>query len=313
MLPRIVQATQMVFAFFLIAFVSVSVCSTVIDVSKYTNIAQGRNGIFLLPKADSGTHLSVSDYIRYCGEYEQPLIDIMLDLMPRNGLYYLDVGSNVGVWSLALQKRLPASAKIISIDAITQFTWYLSGTLTLNGITNVYPLNAAVGNRIGAATSVYLNEPEQPDNLGSFSLMRLEQVAARSAVRTNSITSVTLDYLRSTQLFGCPSFIKLDIEMHELYALQGASNILMECHPVIFAELNCRYLSRSVIRFLESHSYVVAWIAAPIISPDASCYNHMHETYGDDLAQKISPGVNIVAVPHMMAEKLLRSKFSSNL
>lgn len=55
-------------------------------------IAEGINGIFMLPSRDYG----VSRHIIEHGEFEQPYIDSVLSLLPpiRPGTVYLDIGAS---------------------------------------------------------------------------------------------------------------------------------------------------------------------------------------------------------------------------
>ena len=78
------------------------------------------------------------------------------------------------------------------------------------------------------------------------------------------VNQYKLDELYQQGVFGlgCPHFLKLDIESHELNAFIGAVHLLQECKPIILFEADCKHNLRSIMALLDQIGYTMGWIAA---------------------------------------------------
>ena len=74
---------------------------------------------------------------------------------------------------------------------------------------------------------------------------------------------VSLDYLLAKGEVPCPDVIKFDIEMYELYGLRGARKLLKTCRPLLFLEMDCFALTKSVVLLLDSLGYTSKWTLLP--------------------------------------------------
>ena len=75
----------------------------------------------------------------------------------------------------------------------------------------------------------------------------------------------TLDSLQLPTI----AFIKIDIELHEIYCLRGSRETIQRCRPIIVTELYKRtdkqkQLSRQIEEFMEGINYC----AEPIVRPN---------------------------------------------
>ncbi|MEM9526041.1 MAG: FkbM family methyltransferase, partial [Bacteroidota bacterium] len=130
----------------------------------------------------------------------------------------LDIGANIGWYSLLLHKLMPASGTIYSFEPDPLNYQLLCENLQLNEATNVAPVNNALSNQ-REVMKLYRYENK---NLGRHSLL-----AINSSDYVDIETLILDDYLAEQGIdFTKLNFAKIDIEGYEYFALQGAKKAL---------------------------------------------------------------------------------------
>jgi FkbM family methyltransferase len=280
----------------------------VIPAGEHSELVHGAQGItYLVPTYDS----TISSYLRVFGEYEQPAREFVLSFI-KEGDVVLDVGSNIGSWTVPISKYVGPNGKVFAFEVWLPCFTYLSANIALNGLSNVHPMMVAVGrDSIPVVTpTVHPQEHSRNSlNLGGFSLQAFSDRVSKSEsilkhIQTMSVPSVRLDDLFTEHTIPCPHVIKMDIELHELHALQGASTLIQQCHPVLYIELSCRALSRSIITLLHHAGYSMAWVA---LAPVSANTHHFGRTWRDASATVLldtaAASNNIIAVPTARASE----------
>ncbi len=177
----------------------------------------------------------------------------------RPGMTVLDVGANIGQYTLIAAERVGPTGHVHSFEPNPSVYEQLDRNVALNGFQDRCTLNdLAVTDRAGAAT-LSLHAPGENvfSSLGAH--QRVDQVG-QQAVRT-----ITLDeYVEN--LAGTPvvDFIKMDIEGAELPALQGARRLLSRPDaPALIVEISDTntaafgYPAQGSIDLIESLGYVL--------------------------------------------------------
>lgn len=187
---------------------------------------------------------------------------------------YIDVGSNVGVWSIFMSKAVGPTGFVLSFEPQIELTYQHSASLLLNNIKNNQIINSFVSNRGG-----YSSISPVPDALSTghykynYGVDNLSRLMGNSDKNTEikqqrfSVPSLLLDQLfyRDHVISKCPSFIKMDIETFEVHAILGGEKMLRECMPVLFIEADCIYLLRTLFTVLDDMGYTLAWMVLPFI------------------------------------------------
>lgn len=160
------------------------------------------------------------------GVYEEELTDLLLELPLRGGDVVLDVGANIGWFSLLLDRRAPDGVSIYAFEPEPLNFGLLSENLELNGAGGVVPIQKAVSDEEGRRSLfVY------PDkNRGRHSLAPIPGAAGSVEVPTTTLDRVWRDRGldgRSVRL------LKIDVEGFECAVLRGASEILERCELVV--------------------------------------------------------------------------------
>jgi FkbM family methyltransferase len=276
------------------------------------------DGVFFLPEND----LVVSTHLAYYGQYERPAVRMVIEILsnpkwvhPKKGkkMVILDIGANVGAWTVPLARFAGGQGgRVLAFEPQYDVMLHLSATLLRNSIKNVYPYQAVVTN-ISGYTRLYHAPDQTEQNFGGFSVSGLGQRQSSNSV-FYSVPNVLLDELYfDAEAFDCPQFIKMDVELHELYALLGAQDMLRECRPVLFLEANCRPLLRSLVALLDHLGYGVAWMYAPLVDPPPHqlhgvAYSAPEYPFDSDHWQDaVFGGPNVLAVPTPTAAEVFAS------
>lgn len=90
-----------------------------------------------------------------------------------------------------------------------------------------------------------------------------------------------------------------DVELYELNVLQGATEMLAECTPVLFIEMLCEKLNKSIMLLLDRLGYSMAWVVAAVVEHDelAEYYIADQQQFPWITFEMIYGGANLIAVP----------------
>lgn len=169
----------------------------------------------------------------------------------REGDCFVDVGANIGYFSLMASVLVGSTGRVVAIEPSHINLERLCGNLALNGCGNVAVVSLAASSSHG---SLQINFPT-PNNAGAASLRTIPSVAG------NLVLACPLDEVIEAQALR-PSVVKLDVEGFELEALKGMKNTLVRFRPVVICELTDSFLremgqsSRELIKFMEVLGYV---------------------------------------------------------
>lgn len=150
-------------------------------------------------------------YILYFGVWE-PNLTAFLQRRLQPGDVFVDVGANIGYFSLLASRRVSPHGSVVAIEASPSIYRALLGALGLNGVDNVRAVNVAAG-RESALVDVYLANNQ---NLGATSTMRSRGRALEARVRSEPLATI----LRKDELSRA-RIVKIDVEGAEVDVLQG--------------------------------------------------------------------------------------------
>jgi len=171
----------------------------------------------------------------------------------RPGDVFIDVGANIGLWTLVAATSVGPSGRVFSFEPNPTTFNRLSENIRLNGkVSRVEAFSKAVS----ADERVVSFVCERQHNLSAISS------SGSDGPRTKKVPTLALDSLLANELVASRlAGIKLDTEGHELEALQGASGLIEERWPWIIVEFNTTLLASDalgdwpVYRFLAAKRY----------------------------------------------------------
>jgi FkbM family methyltransferase len=132
----------------------------------------------------------------------------------------LDVGAYIGLVSTYLARKF---ARVISFEAVPS-TFGLLARNTAE-LPNVTPMNVAVGRETGELFFSHYPKHGQLSHVSGSN-------DHPGTVRIGPVPVATIDSLNLDEV----SFIKIDVEGHELPVVQGAAKTILRCRPLIMIE-----------------------------------------------------------------------------
>jgi FkbM family methyltransferase len=182
--------------------------------------------------------------------FDQHIIDIANEYI-RAGSVVLDIGANLGQMSIYFSKRVGEIGKVYSFDADDYIFRFLQKNLSANNCENAEAIFGAVYN----VSDKILHFPKQDFvKYGAYGSYGLNP----SSNDGRQVKSIKIDDLN---IQGDISFIKIDIQGSDLFALEGAKEtILKNKMPIIFefeqqfqAEFKTSF--QDYVDFVDSISY----------------------------------------------------------
>lgn len=187
----------------------------------------------LLAYSGVGAHISFSVDTRYSLYLTKSPVAMVLfgdpsimrdeekiaEMFLRAGDVCLDVGANIGNFSLFASKIVGKHGKVFAFEAHPATYHYAKRNIALNAMKNIICEQKAVGEKRG---SISFSDDSYDD---------VNHVQKEGGV---SVEMITLDEYLPLQGEKIVAFMKIDIEGYELFALEGAATLLQKTKYVLF-------------------------------------------------------------------------------
>ena len=182
----------------------------------------------------------------------------------KKGDIVLDIGANVGIFSLLGAQVVGNTGKIFAFEP-SQITYNaLLENLKLNQVSNIYPQKLALSNTEG---TIHLNDTEDD----SLNFIDTKNINTKGEI----VEMKTLDNWLTINQLAKVDFIKIDIEGAEYLCFQGAEQMFRNTPPTIIMECNEKWCKRfdytvfDLLKFLNGFGYTfeqyeeAQWICYP--------------------------------------------------
>ncbi len=157
----------------------------------------------------------------------------------RPGFTCLDVGANLGYYTLLLAKLTNGIGEVHAFEPSPEETERLRRNVSMNPFNNIKIHSVALSNFTG---KIGITERRKGGNT---------RIAASPHETHLEIDCVTLDEFASSEGIDNIRFIKIDVEGAEVKFLEGGLNTISRFKPVMIIELNPRALDRFGNRISE--------------------------------------------------------------
>ncbi|MGH8642713.1 MAG: FkbM family methyltransferase [Burkholderiales bacterium] len=149
----------------------------------------------------------------------------LLDSFLRSGDWVLDIGANVGHYTMRMSELVGRTGRVIALEPVPDTFALLAANARLFTHANVTLLNVAASDRLAA---VNIEIPQFSEGLANYYQARLTSDLAGLAVLTLPVDALALP--KAVRL------VKIDVEGHELAVLRGMRSLLERDHPVLIVE-----------------------------------------------------------------------------
>lgn len=208
--------------------------------------------VFLDPR----DHVIAKKLILY-GNFEGREIELLCSHV-RPGDCALDVGANIGLYSLALSRAVGPTGHVIAVEPDPENLALLRRNLQFNGCTNVIVIVEALGDEAG---TVMLYETDR-DNRGALSTVDIAGVGAQRALEVKMRRGDSV-----MQEVGLkPRIAKIDVEGTEPRVFAGLGAFLPEVLLFEFVPHQLRAAGHDPVSFL--HTLDAAGYTLALVDPD---------------------------------------------
>jgi len=149
----------------------------------------------------------------------------------RPGFVFVDIGANVGVFSMKAAKEVGDSGIVISVEPFVESARMLTRNVQINNFRNCRVRNLCMAETTGHRT-FYLNQ-KKPNSFG------LVQGSPDTA--SLSVLGVSLDDLSRWEAIERLDYLKIDGEGAESMILEGGAAAIARFRPIIQVEINLTY------------------------------------------------------------------------
>ena len=177
------------------------------------------------------------------GTYEPGVVQGLEELI-QPGWTAVDVGANIGYFTLLMADRVGPQGKVIAFEPLAENFRILQENIQLNGHTNVVAENLALMSR----TERIELRSATPGAITWVASVRIDQ---NSAVESQGVEAVTLDEYVQQKGIAKVDFLKIDVEGAEASVLEGAANVLNRDKPVLLIEMH------ELDRFKDQHPAIL--------------------------------------------------------
>jgi FkbM family methyltransferase len=180
----------------------------------------------------------ISNNLFRSGKWEERLLNLSKFIL--SGIespLILDVGANLGAFSIPLAKVIQSSGGMVMAFEPQRIVYYqLCANAILNRLDNYYAIYSAVGESKGEIEIPEIDY-ETIGNIGAFSLdKKYRELHGIEGSMKKMTTKVPLINLDNLDVEKPPALIKIDVEGHELAVFKGAVNFLERTNypPLLF-------------------------------------------------------------------------------
>ena len=187
----------------------------------------------------------------------------------KSGMTLLDIGANVGWYSLFAANFLNDTCNIYAFEPFSENIKLLMASLVENNFDSIKVIQSAAGNELGIASFGASNGNGQCKQINR---------EINSILKSETVNMIRIDDLIKEKV----DLIKLDIEGGEYKALSGALSILKNSKPIIFSEFTPSALpSISGIQWHEYLNFIVklGYEISVIEETTVKCHQDINNVY----------------------------------
>ena len=144
----------------------------------------------------------------------------------RNGDTYIDVGANIGLFTLKAASIVGGNGRIYAFEPMPRIFRVLESNVRFNKFRNVRTYNYGLGDK---PSNAYISDHPVDDSVNS--------VINSGTIRIELRTLDSFDFYKDKKV----NLLKVDVEGFELFVLKGAANTLLKTDCVFFESWNTHF------------------------------------------------------------------------
>ncbi len=217
---------------------------------QHMRVKRCRHGPMLYNSTDTHIGRSLDLY----GEFSE-LEGALFALILKPGMVAIDVGANIGCFTVPMAKRVGANGSIVAIEPQRVIYQTLCANVALNALANVHTVHAAAGAEAGSIIVPEINY-SAGGNFGGVELGGDDKGE-----------SVPVNVLDALPLAAC-HLIKIDVEGMEGAVIEGAKETIGKFRPVLYVENDRKEKSKALVEQLMAADYRLFLHRPRLFNPD---------------------------------------------
>jgi FkbM family methyltransferase len=253
-----------------------------------------RMGHQMLIDLRSGTELPAY----YTGDYDTKSIETVLKVISPKSIV-LDVGANVGFWTIPLARALTSGGCLHAFEPIPANLTRLADNVRGNHLDAIVQLHGIGLSDRKTTLQISLREDFQNGAETGNAAIVIDSEDRKftwAAIEVAPLDGETFASLGIDHV----DFIKLDIEGHEDKFLAGATTVFRRFRPILYMEINGTYYDR---RGVDASEVFEQWMHAENYEAALKTRSGWHL---DSVRNRRRPFDNVFCLPSEAAEDLLK-------
>jgi FkbM family methyltransferase len=189
---------------------------------KQDTTVQFRGAQFVMPTKDITLTPSVMS-----GDFERYELDIF-ELACSAGATVLDIGANIGLYSVVAAKRIGPSGRVYAFEPVPENIAFLRKNLEVNGVADRVAVQEAAAGEADGELEIFLSDRQ----IGTHSAAKLAGGGGSSV----KVPMRSVDTFVNNNGVNRVDVVKIDVEGYDFQVLQGALQTLRRHKPTLFIE-----------------------------------------------------------------------------
>jgi len=223
----------------------------------------------------------------------EPFSTKLLSPLLTDGMYCLDVGSNIGYYACLESNAVGNTGKVISIEPSPINYKYLKKNIELQNMSNTEVYNFACGNKNGEIQFLVSDR----SNWSRVATEKFIDAPPDAILQTINVPVKTIDLLIEEKSLQRLDFIRMDVEGYEVNIVEGMHQTLEKFKPLLHMEVHLFLLgiseTKKLLQNIQKHGYEILYyipreMDVPILGTDndikiISFENLFHDLESDKL------------------------------
>ncbi|CAE7272291.1 unnamed protein product [Symbiodinium sp. CCMP2592] len=224
---------------------------------------------FVAPAFD----INVGNSVRQLGTFDLGQ-SYALQTLCRTGDAVIDVGANVGGFTVPLAERVGPDGEVHAFEPFRKVFQHLNANVALNGLSNVYTYNVALGTQDEEVAAFVpdltsFNFPSAIRVLDQFGPDKAAKEAnLRYEPRQETLTVRPLDNFKFDKRI---SLIKIDVEFMEWHVVRGARQTIKQNQPLIWVENEAYFDDPANLTFVNTMYSDLGYVCNPVARLELLC------------------------------------------
>merc|ERR1712187_329689 len=224
--------------------------------------------------------VNVANAVRQLGTFDLGQ-SYALQTLCRRGDTVLDIGANIGGFTVPLAERVGPEGEVHAFEAFRKVFQHLNANVELNGLSNVYAHNVALGREDKDDVDAYsadLTTFNFPSAMRALHQETVQSAEANNVKYDQKKEQLTVRRLDSFKFKNRIKLIKIDVEFMELEVILGALDTVRQHRPIMWVENEKYFDNPKDTTFVDTMADKLDYLCRPVAHLELICLHKDSDT-----------------------------------